>query len=360
MKLSEYCNKKETLWYKIEQENVEKLIKYLNNNIDDDLFKIANTDNSLEVFNKLKVWLFKFYNKQLLNGLNYIEADYERFKKGLIYSLILGVTRNKSNTDLLYDILKSANIIEKMIVYDNGTYEIISKDFGKIQFMKAEDSFINDKETLDFIRKLGDKIQDGCHEISFYLIEKYEMFKKERLMMELKIMYFVHGTTVDNAVGKCSGWKQVELTDLGRERAIKLGEIQKDAGFDVIFTSDLIRAINSAKLAFPNVKHIQDERLRECNYGDLDGQDKSLVIYEEHIEKPFPNGESLKDVERRIDDFIKFLKDNYHGKKVGIVAHRAPQLAFEVLTKNISWEEANRNDWRKAKAWQPGWEYIIK
>ena len=65
--------------------------------------------------------------------------------------------------------------------------------------------------------------------------------------MELKIMYFVHGTTVDNAAGKCSGWKQVELTDLGRERAIKLGEIQKDAGFDVIFTSDLIRAINSAR-----------------------------------------------------------------------------------------------------------------
>ena len=71
MKLSEYCNKKETLWYKIEQENVEKLIKYLNNNIDDDLFKIANTDNSLEVFNKLKVWLFKFYNKQLSFRLRY-------------------------------------------------------------------------------------------------------------------------------------------------------------------------------------------------------------------------------------------------------------------------------------------------
>ena len=177
MKLSEYCDKKETLWNKVEQENVEKLINYINNNIDDDLFKIANTNDSIEVFNRLKVWLFKFYNKQLLDGLNYIGADYERFKKGLIYSLILGVTRNKSNTDLLYDVLKSANIIEKMIVYDDGTYEIISKDFGKIQFIKAEDSFINDKETLDFINKLGDKIQDGCHEISFYLIEKYEIFK---------------------------------------------------------------------------------------------------------------------------------------------------------------------------------------
>ena len=136
MKLSEYCDKNETLWYKIEQENVEKLIKYINNNIDDDLFKIANTNDSLDVFNKLKVWLFKFYNKPLLDGLNYIGADYERFKKGLIYSLILGVTRNKSNTDLLYDVLKSANIIEKMIVYDGGTYEIISKDFGKIQFIR--------------------------------------------------------------------------------------------------------------------------------------------------------------------------------------------------------------------------------
>lgn len=178
--------------------------------------------------------------------------------------------------------------------------------------------------------------------------------------METKVIYFVHGTTFDNINGKCSGWKQVELTDLGKERAIKLGEIRKNTHFDIIFTSDLIRAIDSANLAFPNIKHVQDARLRECNYGDLDGKDKSLVIYEEHVEEPFPNGESLKDVERRVHDFIQFLKKNYQGKTIGIVAHRAPQLAFEVLTKNISWEETNKNDWRKKKAWQPGWEYIIK
>ncbi len=177
--------------------------------------------------------------------------------------------------------------------------------------------------------------------------------------MSIQIIYFVHGTTYDNAMGKCSGWKQVELTDIGKKRAIKLGEIRKDTYFDVIFTSDLVRAIDSANLAFPNVKKIQDERLRECNYGDLDGKDKSLVIYEEHIEKPFPNGESLRDVEKRINDFVKFLKENYEGKTIGIVAHRAPQLAFEVLTKKISWEEANRDDWRKSNSWQPGWNYTI-
>lgn len=178
--------------------------------------------------------------------------------------------------------------------------------------------------------------------------------------MSIQIIYFVHGTTFDNASGKCSGWKQSELTDVGKERAIKLGEIRKDTHFDVIFTSDLVRAIDSANLAFPNVNKIQDERLRECNYGDLDGKDKSIVVYEDHIETPFPNGESLKNVEKRIEEFIGFLKENYDGKTVGIVAHRAPQLAFEVLTKNISWKEANKNDWRKTKAWQPGWEYTIK
>ena len=178
--------------------------------------------------------------------------------------------------------------------------------------------------------------------------------------MKTKVIYFVHGTTNDNINGKCSGWKQAELSDLGKERAIKLGQIKKNTHIDIIFTSDLVRAIDSANLAFPSVKHIQDIRLRECNYGDLDGKDKSLVIYEEHIDKPFPNGESLKDVEKRVKDFIQFLKKDYQGRTIGIVAHRAPQLAFEVLTKNISWEEANKTDWRKTKAWQPGWEYIIE
>ena len=177
--------------------------------------------------------------------------------------------------------------------------------------------------------------------------------------METKIIYFVHGTTSDNIEGKCSGWNQVELTDLGKERAIKLGQIRKDTHFDVIFTSDLIRAIDSANLAFPNIKHIQDKRLRECNYGDLDGKDKKLVVYEDHIDIPFPNGESLKDVEKRILNFIEFIKENYSGKTIGIVAHRAPQLAFEVLTKNLTWNEAIKNDWRNTKSWQPGWKYII-
>ena len=177
--------------------------------------------------------------------------------------------------------------------------------------------------------------------------------------MKTNLIYFVHGTTYDNASKKCSGWKQVELNELGKEQAKNLGKINSDIKFDVIFTSDLIRAIDSANIAFPNVLKIQDKRLRECNYGTLDGEDKNLIIYKEHIDKPFPNGESLKDVEARVRSFIDDVLKNYKGKTIGIVAHRAPQLALEVITKNITWQQANENDWRKTENWQPGWKYNI-
>ena len=177
--------------------------------------------------------------------------------------------------------------------------------------------------------------------------------------MFLKIIYYVHGTTYDNASKKCSGWKQVELNDLGKEQAINLGK-NTPYKFDVLFTSDLIRAKESSKLAFPEFESIEDKRLRECNYGDLDGGDKNQIVYEDHIDNPFPKGESLKDVEKRIKEFLDYVNDNYKDKTIGIIAHRAPQLAIEVITKGISWEEANLNDWRKIGDWQPGWEYELK
>lgn len=192
-----------------------------------------------------------------------------------------------------------------------------------------------------------------------FLVDYY-YFDKE-MYNNVKIIYFVHGTTTDNALKLCSGWKEAMLNELGKQQAENLGKVirEKEIKFDVLFSSDLKRAVESANIAFPENKKQTDNRLRECNYGDLDGMHKSLVIYEEHIEKSFPNGESLKDVENRILEFIKFLKENYQDKTVGIIAHRAPQLALEVITKNITWEEAIKNDWRKTGDWQPGWKYII-
>lgn len=181
--------------------------------------------------------------------------------------------------------------------------------------------------------------------------------------MRVKITYFVHGTTTDNEQHLSSGWKDVELSDLGIKQSIELKEQTKDKKFDAVFCSDLKRAVDSAKLTWEGIYPIiSDPRLRECNYGDLNGASSDIVEpmqEKECIEKPFPNGESYEDVKARVADFLEFLKQNYNGKHIAIVAHKAPQIAIEVLLNGKTWGQALAEDWRKTKSWKPGWEYVV-
>jgi len=174
----------------------------------------------------------------------------------------------------------------------------------------------------------------------------------------------VHGTTADNEKHISSGWKDVELSELGVKQSLTLKEQTKDKKFDVVFCSDLQRAHNSAKLAWDGIYPIiPDARLRECNYGDLNGASSNIVEpmqEEECLEKPFPNGESYEDVKARVADFLEFLKQNFDGKHVAIVAHKAPQIALEVLLNGKTWKQALAEDWRKTKSWQPGWKYELE
>jgi len=181
--------------------------------------------------------------------------------------------------------------------------------------------------------------------------------------MSIKITYFVHGTTTDNLLDLATGWADGELSEKGIKQSIELTGQISHLKFDVIFCSDLKRAIDSANYSFKNIYEIKiDPRLREANYGDY--TQKSGKLFKdrliEYVEKPFPNGESYKDVEKRIDEFVNYLKTNYDGKHIGIVAHQAPQLALDVLLRKRTWKEAIEEDWRLTKSWKPGWEYIIE
>ncbi len=179
--------------------------------------------------------------------------------------------------------------------------------------------------------------------------------------MTVKITYFVHGTTTDNEKGLATGWQDGELSELGKSQAKKLGQLVTTKSFDAVFCSDLKRAIDSAQLAFgAKYKIISEKRLREINYGDFtqksDDFKTNLVDY---IDQPFPNGESYSDVEKRIKDFLEFLKKNYNGKNIALVAHQGPQLALEVILNKKTWAQTITEDWRNKKAWQPGWGYLL-
>jgi len=181
--------------------------------------------------------------------------------------------------------------------------------------------------------------------------------------MSVKITYFVHGTTTDNEQHLSSGWNDVELSEEGISQSWELTELTEGLQFDAVFCSNLKRAIDSAEITWGGMYPImQDARLRECNYGDFNGKSSDIVepLQEQSITTPFPNGESYEMVKVRIESFLAHLKKNFDGKHIAIVAHKAPQLALEVILNHKTWEEAFLNDWRKTKAWKPGWEYNLK
>ncbi len=180
--------------------------------------------------------------------------------------------------------------------------------------------------------------------------------------MTVKITYFVHGTTTDNEKKISSGWSDPELSALGVRQSKELWEKIKGRHFDVVCCSDLKRAVHSAELTFKGkVTIIKDRRLRECNYGNYNGTPSEIVepLQEKYINNTFPEGESCEEVKARIKDFLDYLKKRYDGKSVAIVAHKIPQLALDVLIKNMAWEQAFAGYWGKQNAWQPGWEYIL-
>lgn len=179
----------------------------------------------------------------------------------------------------------------------------------------------------------------------------------------VRITYFVHGTTTDNEHGLATGWAPGELSATGKQQALALGSQVGDAHFDVVFCSDLQRAIESASLAFGDkFEIVEDSRLREANYGNFTGEPAKTFKHRlaDYVDLPFPEGESYRDIEHRIASFLNFIDENYSGQSIAIVAHQAPQLALDVLIQGKSWVQAINEDWRHSKAWQPGWLYVYE
>lgn len=180
-----------------------------------------------------------------------------------------------------------------------------------------------------------------------------------RYYVAMKITYFVHSITKDNERGIATGWLDAELSDEGIKRIKQLPELVSDDSFEVIYPSDLSRAVQSAEIPFGKThKIIPDSRLREANYGDFDGTPKTFKKdIKNYIESSYPNGESYADVEKRLREFLE--EKQREGKKhIAIVGHEATQLALEVICNGKTWQQAIDEDWRPTQAWQPGWVYV--
>ncbi len=174
----------------------------------------------------------------------------------------------------------------------------------------------------------------------------------------MKIYFAAHSTTKDNEAEIASGWKDVELSELGVQQSKEMGERFKNIKIDLICCSDLKRAADTVKIAFGDkYPIIADKRLRELNYGDFNGKPSEVVglMKIEKIKEPFPNGESYEQAMVRIHEFYKELKENHPEKTVLIVGHRATQFGLDTLAGGKTLEDCLSVLFK----WQPYWEYEL-
>ena len=141
------------------------------------------------------------------------------------------------------------------------------------------------------------------------------------------ILLIRHGQSEWNKLNLFTGFKNIELSDQGIEEADKAGQNFKNLNikFDIVFTSKLKRAQETAKIILKNLdqwdhlygegKIITDIKLNERDYGDLTGLNKKETadkFGEEQVHKwrrgysdQPPNGESLEDVVRRVKIYFE-------------------------------------------------------
>lgn len=174
----------------------------------------------------------------------------------------------------------------------------------------------------------------------------------------ITVIFEPHSTTLDNEAGTAAGWYDVELSDLGKQQALQMGERYAGKHFDAIFCSDLQRSYNTAKLAFgDSFPVITDARLRECNYGKLNRAPKEQIeqMKLDAITTPFPGGESYQDTSARMKAFLEELLRDYDGKTVLVIGHRATQYGLEEWVKGLDLADIVTAPWQ----WQPGWTYTF-
>jgi len=140
----------------------------------------------------------------------------------------------------------------------------------------------------------------------------------------------------------------VPLSDRGREQAEALGRLLTDEPPDVVWASPYLRARQTAEIALAglDVPVVVDERLREREFGVLDGLTRKgiVALWPQEAERRRavgkfyhrpPGGESWTDTLLRVRSAVQDLRSNDAGKRVVVVAHQVVVLLFRYVLEGL-------------------------
>jgi len=179
-----------------------------------------------------------------------------------------------------------------------------------------------------------------------------------------KLILVRHGQSIYNLENKFTGWKDVDLTDKGRNEALYAVELLRNIDISMAYTSNLIRAQDTLEIILDglnlNIPIIKDERLNERDYGDLIGQNKKeaaikfgedqVQIWRRSYNVPPPGGESLEMTYNRCIPYFKknILNDlkrndiiiSAHGNSIRAIVKYILNLSSDlILETEIGWCE---------------------
>lgn len=158
--------------------------------------------------------------------------------------------------------------------------------------------------------------------------------------MATKLIIIRHGATDWNIENRYQGHKDMPLNEVGRAQVLQLADQLANENVDVVYSSDLTRAIQTADLIFGQrgIPIYKTDRLRECNFGTWEGftmeELKEKVPQEvaafqaDPINFVSPHGESRNQMARRVTKMIEEIVHTHPNKTIAIVTHDGPIAAI--------------------------------
>lgn len=151
--------------------------------------------------------------------------------------------------------------------------------------------------------------------------------------MATEITIVRHGETEWNSQKRIQGQNNSNLTENGIIQAHRVAEALSKRDFDMLISSDLGRAIETAEIINQelNLPYFTNANLRERSLGIIEGKtyNEAKQLYPADFEKflnrdpnySFPNGESLQQLYTRVVTTINNIEQKYNGQKILIVSH---------------------------------------
>ena len=151
-----------------------------------------------------------------------------------------------------------------------------------------------------------------------------------------RLLLVRHGDTELNSARRFQGHSDVELSATGYGQAERLRDRLVAEGIDVIYSSDLKRALTTAELISSRhgLSPIACPELREINYGKMErltfDEIKSLypevaeLFADRSLELQFPDGESVDELKQRLTEFLARLIQHAAERTILVVSHSGP------------------------------------